>query len=231
MTKKPKEKLYTGAQYEKTFNRASNVGSQESKKAYAFRVALDNRKFEIDLYWRRATYFWTFIAAALAGYIIVQSSNVQSKDEISLLLTCLGATFSIAWFLANRGSKQWQENWENHVDMLEDDLVGPLYKTVLYRPEPYKLKDRVERMIVGPSKISVSKINQILSLYITLLWLILLCFIVFPLNTGADISIKKLSIVVLSIITWIGFFWYGRTHKGGHQHKGVERISKFYEEE
>jgi len=27
----------------------------------AYNVALDIRKFEIDLYWKRATYFWGFL--------------------------------------------------------------------------------------------------------------------------------------------------------------------------
>ena len=35
----------------------------------ALERALDIRKFEIDLYWKRAAYFWTFIAATLAGFI------------------------------------------------------------------------------------------------------------------------------------------------------------------
>ena len=35
----------------------------------AHKIALDVRKFEIELYWKRATYFWTFIAATLAEYL------------------------------------------------------------------------------------------------------------------------------------------------------------------
>jgi tRNA A-37 threonylcarbamoyl transferase component Bud32 len=35
----------------------------------ALKQALDIRKFEIDLYWKRATYFWAFIAVSFAGYL------------------------------------------------------------------------------------------------------------------------------------------------------------------
>lgn len=34
----------------------------------ALATALDIRKYEIDLYWRRAAYFWTFIAAAFVAF-------------------------------------------------------------------------------------------------------------------------------------------------------------------
>ncbi|WP_440939795.1 RipA family octameric membrane protein, partial [Klebsiella michiganensis] len=35
----------------------------------------------------------------------------------SLLLSSMGSVFTLSWFLVNRGSKYWQENWENHLDL------------------------------------------------------------------------------------------------------------------
>src|SRR5579864_817840 len=107
-----------------------------SNKAEALKNALEIRKFEIDLYWKRAAYFWTFIGATFAAYGAVQASSAHAdvKTDLSVIASCLGLVFSLGWFLANRGSKQWQENWENHVDLLEDEIIGPLYKTVLRRP-------------------------------------------------------------------------------------------------
>ena len=50
-----------------------NIGSSEPKdqaaeKKYekALEYALETRKFEIELYWERAKYFWAFIAASFA---------------------------------------------------------------------------------------------------------------------------------------------------------------------
>lgn len=90
------------------------MGDDESPKdtlhARALERALDIRKFEIDLYWKRATYFWAFIAAALTGFVIVQASSSSNKTDLSVLLSNLGIAFSFAWLCVNRGSKQWQEN-------------------------------------------------------------------------------------------------------------------------
>ena len=51
----------------------------------ALEIALDIRKFEIDLYWKRAAYFWTFIAAAFAGFSALRTSS----DPFLLYLICL----------------------------------------------------------------------------------------------------------------------------------------------
>nr|WP_246236178.1 hypothetical protein [Acerihabitans arboris] len=67
--------------------------------------ALDIRKFEIELYWKRATYFWTFIAATLAGFMAIQSSSSTNKTDLSILLCSLGIVFSFGWLCVNRGSK------------------------------------------------------------------------------------------------------------------------------
>jgi len=42
---------------------------KDSKKLKAaFDQVSDIRKFEIELYWKRAAYFWALIAVAFAGY-------------------------------------------------------------------------------------------------------------------------------------------------------------------
>ena len=144
----------------------------EEKAKEALKVALDVRKFEIELYWKRATYFWTFIAATFVGYNAVQGS--QDKEFLKFLLSSLGFVLSLGWGLANRGSKQWQENWEHHVDHLEDEIMGPLYKVTLPRMRPKGLLAWLDFISVGPSRHSVSKINQLISLYIIVIWAVLL---------------------------------------------------------
>src|SRR6266542_2126084 len=141
----------------------------------ALDLALDIRKFEIGLYWQRTAYFWALIAVAFAGFFAVQSAeHIESKSFHAFVIACIGFLFSLAWFLVNRGSKFWQENWENHVDMLEDGLAGPLYKTILRRPKPERF---VEKWIDGPAPISVSKINQWVSLFTVVLWVLLAVFV------------------------------------------------------
>jgi hypothetical protein len=131
----------------------------------ALKQALDIRKFEIDLYWKRATYFWGFIAASFAGYFALQ----RDPDYANIyIVTCLGFLFSFAWYLVNRGSAAWQRNWESHVDLLEDEIMGPLYKTVLNR-RTYKFWNLGE-----PFPISPSRTNNLLALGVTIVWFILI---------------------------------------------------------
>jgi hypothetical protein len=61
--------------------------------------------------------------------------------------------FSVGWWLVNVGSKKWQENWEKHIDLLEDLVTGPIYKTVL-----------------NEKGYSVSKINLIVSQFVSVIW-------------------------------------------------------------
>ena len=83
-----------------------------------------------------------------------------------LLTSCVGLIFAFAWYLVNRASKFWQSNWEAHVDLLEDEVSGPLYKTVLSDRTPWW-------QVHGAYQFSVSKINQILSFYVTLVFALL----------------------------------------------------------
>ena len=109
-----------------------NNADGKKKRIAALERAWQNRDFEIDKYWSRAAYFWAFIASAFAGYIsTANSDNLKKFPELPFIIICLGLVFSVAWLLVNIGSKKWQENWEKHIDMLEDEVTGPLYKTVL----------------------------------------------------------------------------------------------------
>lgn len=133
--------------------------TKDPKKAEAaYEKAWDARKFEIELYWKRAAYFWAFIATTFVGYFaLVNSANYKTEDRFQhaevYFVICIGFVLSCAWFFINRGSKAWQRHWEIHVDLLEDDFVGPLYKTV------------------NASKtFSVSKINEIVSFVFCCVW-------------------------------------------------------------
>lgn len=56
----------------------------------ALERALDTRKFEINLYWRRATYFWTFIGATFGGFFIAYASTSPKRQDLLVILCCLG---------------------------------------------------------------------------------------------------------------------------------------------
>ena len=211
---------YSDDEYSKDF-----LQDEEINKA-ALKQALDIRKFEIDLYWKRATYFWTFIAATLAGFVAIQSSSIQSKTDMSVLLACLGIVFSFGWLCVNRGSKYWQENWEYHLDMLENPINGPLYKVVMSRSEPKGIQENLIHLATGPSPLSVSKINQLISLFVTLIWIVLLFYSLPEFKKGAEFNWLYIMFVGLTVSTCLGFITLGRTYGGGYWHRATKRTAK-----
>ena len=197
-----------------------------AKREKALQYALDTRKFEIELYWKRATYFWTFIAATLAGYGAIQTSTqISTKEYLSVALSCLGVLFSFAWHCVNRGSKQWQENWENHVDMLEDDVIGPLFKTVLSRRPAESRIERLTNILAGPWPLSVSKINQIISIYVVILWLVLLDRSLSPYSIDLSINWDHAILVGGTFFACMSFVVSGKSFKGPHGHSAELRES------
>lgn len=130
-------------------------------------IALDVRKFEIELYWKRATYFWTFISIIFTGYFALDIANIPNYLETKFILSFIGLIFSLAWYLVNRGNKYWQINWEVHVALLEDENIGSLFKTTLSSKNFSKSK------LSKAYPYSVSKINQSISIFIFIVWIIL----------------------------------------------------------
>lgn len=216
---------------------------RNSLRSRALEHALDIRKFEIDLYWRRAAYFWTFIAASLAAYGGVQALKPDPalRQHLTVLIGSLGLVFSFAWYCVNRGSKQWQENWEKHVDLLEDKIIGPLYKTVIVRREigepvlSWKGFDvRCRRLISGPGNFSVSKVNQIVSLFVTIIWIPIIWDGLGEFGFDRSPDLFAIAIILFAALTCIGIGWFARTGSGGHEFDVWRRgqdLSRFDQDE
>lgn len=182
----------------------SGQGVQEK----ALAAALDIRKFEIELYWKRASYFWTFIAAMFAGYFALQK-DASAFSEPAYIVTCLGFIFSIAWYFVNRGSKAWQRNWEIQVDLLEDKVMGPLYKSGLDR-YTFNFWD-----ITAGYPFSPSRINQIMSLFVVFVWLFLMIRTLVSADLCSNPS-RLWTILFMSSLTIVGIVLLatkGRTHQ------------------
>ena len=73
----------------------------------------------------------------------------------------------MTWYFVNRGSKYWQQNWEHHVDLLEDDVYGPIYKVVVENDDTRFWN------LWGAFPFSVSKLNQTVSLYLVAIFILL----------------------------------------------------------
>lgn len=130
----------------------------------ALNRAHEIRKFEIELYWRRASHFWVLQAAVFAAIGLVwNSAESVTASPIPFALAALGVLTARAGYLSAKGSKFWQENWEFHIDMLENEFEGRLHKTVY----------------VGSDGISysVSGINQQLAYYFYLFWIFVIFYL------------------------------------------------------
>lgn len=145
----------------------------EKKLEEAFQIALDTRKFEIELYWKRTGYFVLFIGAVFVGYykvLPISGPSDSEKEWLLLLLSSLGFLLSLLWYMANRGSKFWQENWEAHIEDLSIKLRKPIFGIIkineytIYNPKQFNKS----------YPFSVSRVNQMVSLIITFSWLIIL---------------------------------------------------------
>ncbi len=216
---------------EKSYNLAFDIYKDSSapskKQSMAFAQASDIRKFEIEMYWKRATYFWAIIAVTFAGYFALSTAaSTPLKNIYLLLISSMGVVFTYSWYLVNRGSKYWQENWENHLDLLEDEITGPLYKTVLERPNSRARKDFndcIDKVVTGPSKQSVSKINQWVAIYILSIWICMafanaiLIFITRPVYH--ELAFKVMAVIIifaLMLLAMCAMKKIGVTHTGKH---------------
>ena len=139
------------------------------KAKAALNRAHEIRKFEIDLLWKRAIYvgaFQTLLFAALGASFSFEKEGETSIDILRLTICVVGIFSAFFWYLINKGSKFWHENWEKHIDFLEDEFEGKLHKTVLHKN--------------GIRNYSVSRVNIYISLLFFWTWVALV--MIFPFN-------------------------------------------------
>ncbi len=152
---------------------------QEKMIKAAYEKACECRDFEIDLFWKRGTYFWAFIMASFTAHfalfgIVFSTFSKTVNNEISLKVMCklpgltlfgLAVTaffcffFSYLWVLVQKGSKFWQKNWERHIDHLEKYVTGKLFDCIMNVKNPKKCSPNP--LSFKPYRYSVSRISQL----------------------------------------------------------------------
>src|SRR5258705_6254375 len=93
-------------------------------------VAIEARRFEIDLFWRRSAFFWAFIAAAIGAV----AWSYGAHPRLAIVFSTFAFVCSCIWSLVNRGSRFWHVNWESKVQEFEDDVIGPVFKNPQFSP-------------------------------------------------------------------------------------------------
>jgi hypothetical protein len=117
-------------------------------------------------------FFWGFIAAAFLAY-----ANLKGEDETQFAVACIGFVYSLGWTLVNRGSKYWQEAWEQKVLSVQLAVLG---RRLFSEQEPI-LKNF---WLWKARRYSVSKLTIAISDFTTLIWIFLALNTAFGLTTG-----------------------------------------------
>ena len=153
-------------QYSWALSLPEKDGNTDAARCAALSRAHELRMFEIENYWKRATYFWAFQVAAFALLGLIWQEVAKASPELDrnalLIPAGLGAITAQVGLLTARGSKFWQANWESHVDALEGDFEGRLTQVVFVK---------------GREQFSVSRVNERLLWILTIGWFLLFAFI------------------------------------------------------
>ena len=111
-------------------------------------IANDTRKFEIERFWQRSLFFWGFITASFVAY-----AYFFNQHQKALIIANFGLIASLSWTLTNRGSKYWQENWEEHIKAIELKALNyPLF-TKKYPPQKKGIWSALK---YSPSRITIA---------------------------------------------------------------------------
>ena len=82
-------------------------------KQEVYKIAVNTRQTEIQLFWQRSNYFMVLNIAIAVGFFALKN---ESYDPV---LAALGAAVSVLWFLINLGGKFWQVFWEEAAARLQ----------------------------------------------------------------------------------------------------------------
>jgi hypothetical protein len=72
-------------------------------------IALENRAFEIQLFWQRSNYFMVLMTALGIGVFAI------TDIRYALMISVFATITSWFWYKTNLGSKFWHESWEVEV--------------------------------------------------------------------------------------------------------------------
>lgn len=86
--------------------------------AEIYKMALDTRNLEINLFWQRCNYFLILNSALAYAYLRHGDKN------LSIPMTVLGFIVCIFWYRVALGSKYWQERWEAKLGEVETTFKG-----------------------------------------------------------------------------------------------------------
>ncbi len=135
------------------------IGLEAAQKEKILEHAIEIRRFEIERFWQRSAFFWTFIGATFVAY----GAIYPKSPRLLMLISAFGGLASLIWTLQNRGSKYWQEAWEQKVEAIEVEV----FKIQLFK----RIEPRDDKGFFGASEFSVSKLAVIVSDLTIAMWI------------------------------------------------------------
>lgn len=166
------------------------------------------RSFEIDLFWKRAGYCFTIIAALIALCGVLLSSYFKDKNEgflyVIVFVSFVGVIFTILSTLMIVSGEYWKKNWELHISMLEPLFSGHIYSTHLVS---YRIRASITKMTllffiimyacwIGIIGFIAQENIRLLIILMAMIATIAMCIILFSLsgNKSQDVFITTYSV-------------------------------------
>jgi len=157
----------------------------ETKDLY--KIAIETRNLEINLFWQRSNYFLVLNTAIAVGFFSLKN------EAYALILAVVGAVVAFIRYRTTLGSKFWQSRWEERVSILEKelaknkgneikiDLFSANWETIradvkasLENNDKHEtLRNFLDRQVL--KKPSVSYQMTLLSLLFVVFWLVVFC--------------------------------------------------------
>ena len=131
--------------YREALGLLGDTEEDRKRRLFALSTAHDLRKFEIELLWKRSTYLWGFQVVAFAGFAAMAQKSIETFLQnpagiagvtaiaLQLTISTFGLLTAFLWFCTASASKIWFYNWEKHIDLLEREFTGDLYRTLYFR--------------------------------------------------------------------------------------------------
>jgi hypothetical protein len=137
---------------------------------------------------------------------VLSCDKSNSDNFYPLLISCFGFICSVAWSLANRGSKYWQENWENIIVHIENGNkeIGFLFSRV--QPEGIEVEQNKNKHLewwLKKRQFSVSKLSIAISDVLIIIWLLIIFKHTEVLNYFDKINYAVLFVVLFFVVLMI----------------------------
>lgn len=177
----------------------------------------ENRKLEIKNLWQRSIFLATFLVLCYKGYGALVGKMIDNRcftdcdpceiDIIAIFISLIGIIMSILWIAMAKGSKAWQEVYEDAIGKIENELTIPLYCRS-NSPQGDESKRDMCILSTKGGPYSPSKINIVIGQVSLVIWiLIFVVHIVRQFNITIRVDelncLTLMGIIVLVVIIWL----------------------------